>query len=113
MQGKTTIPMNTLVELVTEEMTAAIHAWFDERLQRTDLEQSVRRTTLQAGIFNDLLLDYKPGRAFGDVLDLGFDDDARPGTAARLDDAQMRELVVPQLTAVVQARLAPLVDTRA
>ena len=103
--------MSTLVELVTQEMTAAIHAWFDERLLRTDLEQSVRRTTLQAGIFNDLLLDYKPGRAIADDLDLGFDDDARPGTAARLDDAQMRELVVPQLTAVVQARLAPLVDT--
>lgn len=92
-------------------MTAAIHAWFDERLQRTDLAQSVQRTTLQAGIFNDLLLDYKPGRAIADDLDLGFDDDARPGTAARLDDAQMREGVVPQLTAVVQARLAPLVDT--
>ena len=45
--------MSTLVELVTQEMTAAIHAWFDERLQRTDLEQSVKRTTLQAGIFND------------------------------------------------------------
>lgn len=103
--------MSTLVELVTQEMTAAIHAWFDERLLRTDLEQSVRRTTLQAGIFNDLLLDYKPGRVIADDLDLGFDDDARPGTAARLDDAQMRELVVPQLTAVVQARLAPLVDT--
>ena len=103
--------MSTLVELVTQEMTAAIHAWFDERLQRTDLAQSVQRTTLQAGIFNDLLLDYKPGRAIADDLDLGFDDDARPGTAARLDDAQMREGVVPQLTAVVQARLAPLVDT--
>ena len=103
--------MSTLVELVTQEMTAAIHAWFDERLQRTDLEQSVKRTTLQAGIFNDFMLDYKPGRAIADDLDLGFDDDARPGTAARLDDAQMREGVVPQLTAVVQARLAPLVDT--
>ncbi len=71
--------MSTLVELVTQEMTAAIHAWFDERLLRTDLEQSVKRTTLQAGIFNDLLLDYKPGGAIADDLDLGFDDDARPG----------------------------------
>ena len=103
--------MSTLVELVAQEMTAAIHAWFDERLQRTDLAQSVQRTALQAGIFNDFMPDYKPGRAIADDLDLGFDDDARPGTAARLDDAQMREGVVPQLTAVVQARLAPLVDT--
>ena len=105
--------MSTLVELVTAEMTAAIHAWFDERLQRNDLEQSVKRTTLQAGVFNDLMLDYKPGRTMVDDIDLGLDiDDApRSGTAARLDDAQMREAVVPQLTAVVQARLAPLVDT--
>ena len=113
MQGKTTIPMSTLVELVTEEMTAAIHAWFDERLQRTDLEQSVRRTTLQAGIFNDLMLDYQPGRPMADDLDLGLDNDdaSRFRTAARLDDAHMRDAVVPRLTAVVQARLAPLVDT--
>lgn len=90
---------------------AALHKPQWREALRTDLEQSVRRTTLQAGIFNDLLLDYKPGRVIADDLDLGFDDDARPGTAARLDDAQMRELVVPQLTAVVQARLAPLVDT--
>ena len=104
--------MSTLVELATQEMTAAIDAWFDERLQRTDLEQSVKRTTLQAGIFNDLMLDYKPGRAIADDLDLGFDDDdARPRTPARLDDAQIREAVAPQLTALVQARLAPLVDT--
>ena len=92
-------------------MTAAIHAWFDERLQRTDLEQSVKRTTLQAGIFNDLMLDYKPGRSTADDIDLGFDDEERPRAPARLDDAQMRDAVVPQLTAVVQARLAPLVDT--
>ena len=92
-------------------MTAAIHAWFDERLQRTDLEQSVKRTTLQAGIFNDLMLDYKPGRSTADDIDLGFDDEERPRAPARLDDAQMRDAVVPRLTAVVQARLAPLTDT--
>ncbi|MCX7290215.1 DUF6138 family protein [Janthinobacterium sp.] len=103
--------MSTLQEQVTAEMTAAIHAWFDERLQRTDLEQAVKRTTLQAGIFNELLLDYKPGRTTADEFDLGLDDDARPRTPARLDDAQVRELIAPQLTALVQARLAPLVET--
>ncbi|UQV43825.1 hypothetical protein KIV45_18120 [Janthinobacterium lividum] len=67
---------------------------------------------MQAGVFNDFLLDYKPGRTTADDLDLGFDDDdARPRTPARLDDAQVRELIAPQLTALVQARLAPLVDT--
>ena len=104
--------MSTLQEQITAEMSAAIHAWFDERLQRTDLQQSVDRTSLQVGIFNDFMLDYKPGRATADDIDLGLDcDDARPTTSARLDDAQMRELVVPQLAAVVRARLAPLVDT--
>ena len=105
--------MGTLQEQITAEMSAAIHAWFDERLRRTDLEQSVQRTSLQVGIFNDLMLDYKPGRALVDDIDLDLDagDTPRPGTAARLDEAQMREAVVPRLTAVVQARLAPLVDT--
>lgn len=113
MLGKKTILMNALVELVTEEMTAAIHAWFDEKLQRTDLAQSVKRTTLQAGIFDDLMLDYKPGRPMADDLDLGLDNDdaSRFRTAARLEDAQIRDVVVPRLTAVVQARLAPLADT--
>ena len=92
-------------------MTAAIHAWFDERLQRTDLEQAVKRTTLQAGIFNELLLDYKPGRTTADEFDLGLDDDTRARTPQRLDDAQVRELIAPQLTALAQTRLAPLVDT--
>lgn len=104
--------MSTLQEQITAEMSAAIHAWFDERLQRADLRQSVERTSLQVGIFNDFLLDYKPGRATADDIDLDLDiDHVRPTTSARLDDAQMRELVVPQLAAVVQARLAPLVDT--
>ncbi|KAB8061407.1 hypothetical protein GCN74_04865 [Janthinobacterium sp. FT14W] len=103
--------MSTLQEQVTAEMTAAIHAWFDERLQRTDLEQAIKRTTLQAGIFNDFILDYKPGRTTADDFDLGYDDEERPRTPARLDDAQVRELIAPQLTALVQARLAPLVDT--
>nr|WP_314630907.1 DUF6138 family protein [uncultured Janthinobacterium sp.] len=105
--------MSTLQEQITAEMSAAIHAWFDERLQRTDLAQIAERTSLQVGIFNDFLLDYKPGRATADDIDLGLDgDDARPASGARLDEAHMRELVVPQLAAVVQSRLAPLVDTR-
>lgn len=105
--------MSTLQEQITAEMSAAIHAWFDERLQRKDLAQIAERTSLQVGIFNDFLLDYKPGRATADDIDLGLDgDDARAASGARLDEAHMRELVVPQLAAVVQARLAPLVDTR-
>lgn len=103
--------MSTLLEQATREMTMAIHAWFDERLQRTDLDDAVNRTTLQAGVFSDFMLDYKPGRTTADDIDLGFDDDVRLRTPARLDDAQVRDLIAPQLAALVQARLAPLVDT--
>lgn len=103
--------MSTLQELATAEMMAAINAWFDERLQRTDLQSSLDRTGMQVGIFNDFLLDYKPGRTTADDFDFGYDDDERPRTPARLDDAQVRDLIAPQLTALVQARLAPLVDT--
>lgn len=103
--------MSTLLEQATREMTMAIHAWFDERLQRTDLDDAVNRTTLQAGVFSDFMLDYKPGRTTADDIDLGFDDDVRLRTPVRLDDAQVRDLIAPQLAALVQARLAPLVDT--
>ncbi|MCC7702836.1 hypothetical protein IGS59_11330 [Janthinobacterium sp. GW460P] len=103
--------MSTLLEQATREMTMAIHAWFDERLQRMDLDDAVNRTTLQAGVFSDFMLDYKPGRTTADDIDLGFDDDVRPRTPVRLDDAQVRDLIAPQLAALVQARLAPLVNT--
>ncbi|ATD61573.1 MAG: DUF6138 family protein [Janthinobacterium svalbardensis] len=103
--------MSTLLEQATQEMTAAIHAWFDERLKRTDLEEAVNRTTLQAGVFSDFILDYKPGRTTADEFDLGLDDNVHPRTPARLDDAQVRDLIAPQLTELVQALLAPLVDT--
>ncbi|WP_300753492.1 DUF6138 family protein [Janthinobacterium sp.] len=102
--------MTALEQQITEEMTAAIHAWFDERLLRTDLEQAVQRTSLQVGIFSDFLLDYKPGRTIVDV-DLDFGDDERPTTPARLDDAQLRDNIAPQLRALIQARLAEVADT--
>src|SRR5471032_1012598 len=102
--------MTALEQQITEEMTSAIHAWFDERLLRTDLEQAVQRTSLQVGIFSDFLLDYKPGRTIVDV-DLDFDDDDRPATPARLDEAQLRDNIAPQLRALIQARLAEVADT--
>ncbi|GAA0136171.1 hypothetical protein YSY43_30120 [Paenibacillus sp. YSY-4.3] len=45
-----------------EEMKTAIHKWFDEQENRIDVEEVVLRTTLQVGIFNSILLDYRPGR---------------------------------------------------
>src|SRR5450830_177457 len=102
--------MTALEQQITEEMTTAIHAWFDERLQRTDLQQTVQRTSLQVGIFSDFLLDYKPGRTIVDV-DLDFGDEEAPRTPARLDETLMRDNIAPQLSALIQARLAEVADT--
>src|SRR5450830_255098 len=102
--------MTALEQQITEEMTTAIHAWFDERLQRTDLQQAVQRTSLQVGIFSDFLLDYKPGRTIVDV-DLDFDHEEAHRTPARLDEAQVRDIIAPQLSALIQTRLAEVTDT--
>ncbi|PLY40845.1 hypothetical protein CSZ94_18735 [Janthinobacterium sp. ROICE36] len=103
--------MSSLLEQATQEMTAAIHAWFDERLQRTDLEDAVNRTTLQMGIFSDLLLDYKPGRTTADDFHLTDTDEFAPRTPSRLDEAVVRNSIAPQLIAMVQAKLETLADT--
>ena len=103
--------MSTLQEQATAEMMAAIEAWFVERLQRTDLEDTVKRTTLQMGIFNDFLLDYKPGRTTADDFHLTDTDEFAPRTPSRLDEAVVRDTIAPQLVAMVQAKLATLADT--
>ncbi|WP_405154017.1 hypothetical protein [Paenibacillus sp. FSL K6-0108] len=41
--------MSTLYDQAMEEMIAVIHEWFDEQMKRDDLEQAVKRTTLQMG----------------------------------------------------------------
>jgi len=102
--------MTALEQQIKDEMTAAIHAWFYERVQRTDLEQAVKRTSLQVGIFSDFLLDYKPGRTIVDV-DLDFGDEEAPRTPARLDETLMRDNIAPQLSALIQSRLAEVADT--
>lgn len=54
--------MNELQKEALEEMKTAIHKWFDEQENRKNAEEVVLRTTLQVGIFNFVLLDYRPGR---------------------------------------------------
>ncbi|MCM2564665.1 DUF6138 family protein [Janthinobacterium kumbetense] len=103
--------MSTLQEQATAEMMAAVEAWFVERLKRTDLESAVNRTTLQMGIFNDLLLDYKPGRTTADDYHLADAGDFTQRTPSRLDEAVVRDSIAPQLVAMVQAKLATLADT--
>ena len=103
--------MSTLQEQATAEMMTAIETWFTERLKRTDLEDAVKRTTLQMGIFNDFLLDYKPGRTTADDYHLCEDDGFAPRTPSRLDEAVVRDIIAPQLVAMVQAKLEKLGDT--
>ncbi len=103
--------MSTLLEQATAEMMAAVEAWFVERLKRTDLEDAVNRTTLQMGIFNDLLLDYKPGHTTADDFHLTDAADVATRTPSRLDEAVVRDSIAPQLAAMVQAKLETLADT--
>lgn len=93
-----------------QEMLAAIAAWFDEQAARGEQEKTVRRTTLQAGVFNDLLLEYQPGRASVDV-DLGFGYATPSQQPAFLTPAQLRDEVVPILAQTVARRLAAVADT--
>ncbi|QKY09301.1 DUF6138 family protein [Janthinobacterium lividum] len=104
--------MSTLVEeQATAEMMASVEAWFVERLKRTDLESAVNRTTLQMGVFSDLLLDYKPGRTTADDFQLTDADEFAPRTRSGLDEAVVRDSIAPQLVAMVQAKLETLADT--
>ncbi|HZG70561.1 MAG TPA: DUF6138 family protein [Chondromyces sp.] len=54
--------MNELQIEALEEMKTAIHKWFEQQENRMDVEEAVKRTTLQIGIFNCIILDYRPGR---------------------------------------------------
>ncbi|MGC5776001.1 DUF6138 family protein [Paenibacillus pabuli] len=103
--------MSTLYDQAMEEMIAAIHEWFDEQLKRKDLEKAVKRTTLQMGIFNDILLDYRPGRTTVDSVDLGLDDGLKSKNAGPFTEEQVRNEIQPKLAAVVQGRLDELANT--
>ncbi|WP_458460258.1 DUF6138 family protein, partial [Paenibacillus sp.] len=75
------------------------------------------RTTLQMGIFNDILLDYRPGRTTVDSVDLGLDDGLKSKQAGTFTEEQVRNEIGPKLVKVVQGRLdmladSPLIDYR-
>ena len=57
-------------DVVLQEILATVQAWFNEQAGR-EPGKTVARTTLQIGVFNELLFDYQPGRSSLDV-DLGF-----------------------------------------
>ncbi|MEO2205989.1 DUF6138 family protein [Paenibacillus pabuli] len=103
--------MSTLYDQAMEEMIGAIHEWFDEQGKRSDLDKTVKRTTLQMGIFDDILLDYRPGRTTVDSLDLGLDDDLKSRNAGPFTEEQVRSEIQPQLADVIRKRVNELVDT--
>ncbi|PWW35064.1 MULTISPECIES: DUF6138 family protein [Paenibacillus] len=103
--------MSTRYDQAMEEMIAVIHEWFDEQLKRGDLEKAVKRTTLQMGIFNDILLDYRPGRTTVDSVDLGLDEGLKSKNAGPFTVEQVRNEIQPKLVEVVQGKLDKLADT--
>ncbi|WP_413407143.1 DUF6138 family protein [Paenibacillus amylolyticus] len=104
--------MSTLYDQAMEEMITTIHEWFDEQEKRDDLESVVKRTTLQMGIFNDIVLDYSPGRTTVDSLDLGLDDDdVKSKQGGAFTEEQVRNEIGPKLVEVIQGRLDKLADT--
>ncbi|MGN7415829.1 DUF6138 family protein [Paenibacillus sp. SAF-068] len=103
--------MSTLYDQAMEEMMTTIHEWFDEQEKRDDLENVTKRTTLQMGIFNDILLDYRPGRTIVDSVDLGLDDGLQSKQAGAFTEEQVRNEIGPKLVEVVQGRLDKLADS--
>lgn len=104
--------MSIIVEEAVEEMIAEIHQWFDQTEKRDDAESTVKRTKLQSGIYDDVLLDYRPGRTTVDSLDLGMDEEGlRPGKNDVFTVEQVQTEIRPRLAQVIQERLERLADT--
>ena len=101
--------MNQLQEEALEEMKTAIYDWFDEQEKRKDVEDAVKRTTLQIGIFNDMLLDYRPGRTSVDSSDFGWNTSGRKSMkASPFTREQVLHEVQPRLADIVKERLDKL-----
>ncbi|WP_434749340.1 DUF6138 family protein [Paenibacillus amylolyticus] len=115
--GKAGDTMKTMLEQALEEMIQAINDWFDEQAVRSDIEQTIQRTTLQMGLFNDIFVLYKPGRTIVDSLDMGWDEGSLSTQTIRFTEELVRTEIQPRLVEVVQKRLAewantPLIDYR-
>jgi hypothetical protein len=103
--------MTAALEQALEEIVQAIHEWFDEQAARTDLEQTIQRTKLQMGIFDDIFVLYKPGRTIVDSLDMGWDEGSLSTQTIRFTEELVRTEIQPRLVEVVQEKLAEWADT--
>lgn len=101
--------MNTMQEEALEEMKTAIREWFDEQENRKDAEAAVKRTTLQAGLFNGVELDYRPGRTIVDGLHFGWHDaDGKTMKASPFTREEILHAVRPLLAEMVKEKLDKL-----
>ncbi|MFJ5455259.1 DUF6138 family protein [Pectobacterium jejuense] len=95
-----------------DESLTAINKWFDTQEQRAGLDEIISRTTLQAGIHDDLILDYAPGRTSISSEAKPDADGLSPGSRkGALSVAQIQESVVPVLAQVIAQRVEKLADT--
>ncbi|MGG4093576.1 DUF6138 family protein [Paenibacillus lautus] len=97
--------MNELQKEALEEMKTAIHKWFDEQENRTNVKEVVLRTTLQVGIFNFVMLDYRPGRT-------GVDSSKSMGSAAGKKSMKVSPFTREQILHEVQPLLVEIVRER-
>ncbi|KHT30872.1 DUF6138 family protein [Pectobacterium carotovorum] len=95
-----------------DESLTAINNWFDAQEQRAGLNEIISRTTLQAGIHNDVILDYAPGRTSIAPESKSDADGLSPGSRTEaLSVAQIQENLVPVLTQAIAQRVEKLADT--
>ncbi|MFJ5434413.1 DUF6138 family protein [Pectobacterium sp. CHL-2024] len=95
-----------------DESLAAINKWFDTQEQRAGLDEIISRTTLQAGIHDDVILDYAPGRTSISSEAKPDADGLSPGSRkGALSVAQIQESIVPVLTQAIAQRVEKLADT--
>lgn len=95
-----------------DESLTAINNWFDAQEQRAGLDEIISRTTLQAGIHNDVILDYAPGRTSIAPESKSDADGLYPGSrTGALSVAQIQENIVPVLTQAIAQRVEKLADT--
>ncbi|CAI8705038.1 Ankyrin repeat domain-containing protein [Brevibacillus sp. IT-7CA2] len=110
--------MNELQKEALEEMKTAIHKWFDEQESRKDAEEVVLRTTLQVGIFNFIMLDYRPGRTrVESSKSVGSAAGKKSMKASPFTQEQILYEVQPLLAEIVRERLdkletSPLINYR-
>jgi len=97
--------MNELQREALEEMRMAIHKWFDEQENRTNVEEVVLRTTLQAGIFDFIMLDYRPGRT-------SVDSSRSRGSAAGKRSMKVSPFTREQIVHEVQPLLVEIIRER-